>query len=297
MHEFPGSDVPLTKAWVSARLAKILEPWSVRKATLITGITPGYYAGMVERNPGIRDRAVFAAMPYGGSEIDHQYVIRNPRPADFFAPHADKFNLIYAGAMLPRGYDVLDSLLQGLALLRKRKPDLPRQFHLHFVGTGRSTTDPEGFNVLPVVRKHSLEDCVSEHPARVPYLDVLSHLHAASGILVLGSTEPHYSPSKLFQAVMARRPVFAMLHEGSGAVPIFQASNAGTLITLTRSRLPTPEIVAQALDPFIFENTYSDGSVNWTVLEQFSARASARAVAAALDKALENKASAGRVCV
>jgi hypothetical protein len=296
VHEFPGSDAPFTKAWLSAGLARILEPWSVRKAAVITGITPGYYAGMMERNPGIRDRAVFCAMPYGGSELDHQYATRNPRPAHLFSPHAGKFNLIYAGAMLPHGYEVLDSLLKGLALLRQRKPELAQQFHLHFVGTGKSVTDPGGFNVLPLVRTRNLEDCVSEYPARLPYLDVLSHLHAASGNLVFGSTEPHYSPSKLFQAVISRRPVFALLHEASEAVPIFQALNAGTLITLTPSGLPTPQVIAQALDRFIFQNTYSDASVNWTILEQFSARASARALAAALDKALANQASASRVC-
>jgi hypothetical protein len=128
------------------------------------------------------------------------------------------------------------------------------------------------------------------------YLDVLSHLHAASGILVFGSTEPHYSPSKLFQSVMSRHPVFALLHEASEAVPIFQALNAGTLITLTQSVLPTAEVIAEALERFIFQNPYSDVSVNWTALEQYSARASARTLATALDEALEGKASERRVC-
>lgn len=286
VHEFPGSNRLFSKAWVSARLARTLEPWAVKHASLITGINRAYYQGMLDRNPQLAKQAVLAEMPYGGSESDHAYVRRHPRPAQLFSLHAGKFNLLYAGAMLPRAYDVLERLLEALVVLRQRRPELTRQFHLHFVGTGKSPNDPQGFNIRPRVERHGLGDCVSEYPQRRPYLDVLNHLHTASGILVLGSTEPHYSPSKIFQSVMSRRPVLALLHRESTAVQVLHETKAGQLVTLAANDLPTPGGLADVLERFVFENEYAEGNVNWTALENYSARASARALAAALDEAI-----------
>src|SRR2546421_7130835 len=131
---------------------------------------------MLERNPGLGQRAVFAEMPYGGSEVDHDYIRRHSREPHLFEGHANKFNLIYAGAMLPRAYDVLDRLFESLVLLKNKRPRLAETFHLYFVGTGKSPDDPEGYNIRSRIERHNLQDCVSEHPQRMPYLDVLNHL-------------------------------------------------------------------------------------------------------------------------
>ena len=285
VHEFPGSRKLLTKAWASARLAEWLEPWAVRYASLITGINRRYYQGVLDRNPHLPAQAVLAEMPYGGSEADHDYVRRNPGVAGLYAEHVNKFNLIYAGAMLPQAYAVLERLFQALALLRSRRAGFAGQFHLHFVGTGKSPNDPRGHNVQPYIERFGLADCASEHPQRLPYLDVLRHLHAASGVLVLGSTEPHYSPSKIFQSVMSRRPVLAVLHEQSSAVQVLRECQAGCLVTLTESNLPDVAPLADALEDFIFRNRYQAAEVNWDALAKYSARASARVLAAALDEA------------
>ena len=290
VHYFPGSDRPFTRAWGSARLAEWLEPWAVKEASLITGINRAYYQGMLDRNPQVAQNAVLAEMPYGGSEKDHDYVLRHPRSAKYFAAHRGKFNLVYAGAMLPKAYKVLERLLESLAQLRQKYPRLPEAFHLHFIGTGKRVDDPNGFNIRPYIQKHDLDDCVSEYPQRLPFLDVLNHLHAASGILVLGSTEPHYSPSKIFQSVMSRRPVLALLHEQSTAVPILNATNAARVLTLTENALPPTRVLAHVLDQFIYANGYSEQRVQWEMLAKYSARESARKLANRLDEVLAQKA-------
>ena len=286
VHPVPRSDQPFTKAWASARMAELLEPWAVKKAALITGINRLYFEGVLRRNPHLHHQAVLAEMPYGGSEKDHEYVRANRKPARLFAAHAGKFNLIYAGAMLPKAYTVLDRLLESIAVLRQKRPQLVREFHLHFVGTGRSPNDPQGFNIRPYIQRHGIDDCVSEYPQRSPYLEVLTHLDAASGILVLGSTEPHYSPSKIFQSIMSRRPVLALLHEQSSAVPILRATNAARVVTLSEKKLPSAQMLASDVEEFIYANEYSEDRVRWDILEKHSARESARILAGALDEAL-----------
>ena len=46
---WPGVEHKGSRAWWSYTLATWLEPWSVRGAALITGMAPGYVAGMLER--------------------------------------------------------------------------------------------------------------------------------------------------------------------------------------------------------------------------------------------------------
>lgn len=284
-----GSDQLFSKAWASVRLAQLLEPWAVKKAALITGINRLYFEGVIQRNPHLRGQAVFAEMPYGGSEKDHEYVRLNRGRAALFESHTGKFNLIYAGAMLPNAYTVLDRFMEGIVLLKSRRPDFGRDFHLHFVGTGKSPNDPQGFNILPYIKRHSLDDCVTEYPQRFPYLEVLGHLDAASGILVLGSTEPHYSPSKIFQSLMSRRPVLALLHERSSAVPILEATNAASVVTLAEDKLPSAEDLAARLEQFVYANDYAEERVRWEILDKHSARESARILAAALDESVRRK--------
>ena len=285
VHEWPGSDVPWTKAWTAAHLARALEPHAVRDASLITGVAPLYFADVLRRNPELAARVVTAAMPYGGSDRDFDAVRGAARPPRLFDPGDENFHVVYAGALLPRAYPLLERVLDAIVLLRRAQPDLARRLRLHFVGTGKSPDDPAGHTVRPYADTRDLGEVVHEHPQRVPYVDVLNHLVHASGVLVLGSTEPHYTPSKAFQAVLARRPVLAILHARSTAATLLRDANAARVVTFTEDALPSAEQLADELVGFL-RDAYRGDAVRWDVLEAHSARASARALAEAVTEAL-----------
>src|SRR5262249_32729144 len=114
INRWPGIEVPLSRAWGSHRLARLLEPWAVKDAALITGMAPGYVAGMLERNPEVADKAVVAFMPMGHAPEDYELVRTLDRPTFLFQPGDGHFHLVYAGALLPSGVAVLDAFLEGL---------------------------------------------------------------------------------------------------------------------------------------------------------------------------------------
>src|SRR5712692_2768770 len=175
--ETPTADRFLSKAWVANGLAHLLEPIAVRRARLITGINDAYFASMLSRNPKLRQRVVTAGMPYGGSDRDFDALRRKPRKTFLFDPDDGKLHVIYAGALLPKAVGVLDRLLAALVLLRERNPKLAKRLRFHFVGTGRLEGEPSrGHGVHPHVKRHGLEEMVSEMPGRIKYLDVLNHL-------------------------------------------------------------------------------------------------------------------------
>jgi hypothetical protein len=292
VNRWPGVDQPFTKAWLSYRLARLLEPWSVRNAALITGMAPGYAAGMLERNPDVAKKAVLAFMPMGTAPEDFDLVGALRRRTFLFQPGDGHFHMIYAGALLPAGLDVLDVFLEGLRELQEAAPQVADRLRVHFVGTGTSPDDPRGHRVLPRAQKLGVAAMVTEHPQRIGYVDTLNHLENSHAILVLGSTERHYTPSKVFQGMLSRRPILAMLHADSSAIDMIRSTKAGRVISLTQEHLPAPATIARELQAFAEETLYDANAVDSSIYESLSARASTRILADALDRACSGKPSA-----
>jgi hypothetical protein len=286
-----GVERTYSRAWWSYKLATWLEPWSVHDAALITGMAPGYLAGMLERNPDVAEHAVVATMPMGSAPEDYDLVHTMHRAPFLFDPDNGQFHMIYAGALLPAGIVVLEAFLAGLRALRERAPALASRLRVHFVGTGSSPDDPNGHQVLPRARAASVEGMVDEHPHRIGYVDTLNHLAQCSAVLVLGSTERHYTPSKVFQGILSKRPVFAMLHAESTAIGMVEQAGAGKVLPLTEQSMPDPAAVADALQALMEAPPYQATAVDGSAFDALSARASARALADALDQACARRAA------
>jgi hypothetical protein len=293
VHVWPGVEKTFSKAWLSHRLGTWLEPWAVKNAALITGVAESYYQPVLERNPHLRDRCVTAAMPIGNSEADYEALGRSARDTFLFRKDDGLFHMVYAGALLPKAHVILERFLESLVVLRDREPAIMDRLRVHFVGTGTSPNDPEGYSIRPYLQRMGLERWVDEHPHRIGYVDVLNHLVNASAILILGSTESHYTPSKVYQAVQAKRPVFALLHEQSTAVALLHDVGAGSVTTLTESRLPPAGELASALSAFIQAPPSSLKQFRSALFEPYSARHSARLLADALERALNLFAESG----
>jgi hypothetical protein len=290
VHTWPAAEIRYSKAWVSMKLGERLEPYAVRHVALITGVAEGYYAGVLQRHPQLAEQCVTAAMPCGFTTRDFQSRELQARKPKQFDPADGKLHLVYAGALLPKGFGVLERLLEGLALLRTRDADLGNRFRLHFIGTGKSPNDEKGHNVAPIAARLGVGDLVDEHPHRMGYLEVLSHLIHAYGAFIIGSTEAHYTPSKVYQSVQSRRPVLAMLHEASQAVEVLERSRAGLVLRLNERTLPDAAAVADALGSFA-TLPYDAEAVEWSAFEDYSARESARKLALAMDEAMVRYAS------
>ncbi len=226
VHQFPGSDRKFSRHWWSTQLAKWLEPKAVCDARLITGVAEGYYAGVLHRNPKLKHSAHFAAMPYGGEKQDH-LALANLAAKPYLFHKNGKKQLVYAGAMLPKAYQPLESIFAAMQMNAVQFADM----EIHFIGTGKTTHDPHGYTIKPLAEKYGLwHKQVFEYPQRIPYLDVLVHLEAADGVFILGSTEPHYTPSKSYQGVLSGKLILAVLHQQSTAVEMIRRSRSGLVL-------------------------------------------------------------------
>lgn len=287
VHAWPGAERVLSKAWLSSHLSRILEPIATRKASVITGVAAGYYEGVLMRNRRLRDRVRTAAMPYGGEAEDHAIARALSLPTPLIGRDLTKFNLVYAGAMLPRAIGPLERLLRSIARHRERFEGVK----FTFIGTGKRPDDAEAYNVRPLAERFGLwPHVVEEHPKRLPYLEVLAHLDASDGVFILGSTEPHYTPSKVYQAVLSGKPVFAVLHEKSSACTVIRESAAGIVLPFAgEDDLDTLEDgFPAAFDHFIrFSREFDASQVDQTAFRAYTARTVAAQLARVLEEAVD----------
>ena len=284
VHRFPGSDRFFSRHWISTRLAGWLEPIAVKKASLITGVAEGYYKGVKDRNPHLLKTCVFGAMPYGGEKRDHEKVKELGLKPYLFDRHPGKLQLVYAGAMLPKAYDPLEIMFQVIS----STPAVFENLEIHFIGTGKSPDDPNGYNIKPLAEKYGLwYKSIFEYPKRIPYLDVLVHLNMAQGILILGSTEKHYTPSKVFQGILSGKPLLALLHKDSTALQIIQSTGAGICSPIDPDHLDKlAEEFSNTFNLYAsWIKNFEPASVKMEVFEQYSAASVTNTLAKLLDRA------------
>lgn len=272
VHRFPGSDKLFSRHWFSSKLSGLLEPIAIKKASLITGVAEGYYQGVLQRNPNLVTTCVFGAMPYGGEVDDHLKVAELNLQSYLFTRNPQKIQLLYAGAMLPKAYAPLEAIFTAM----KRAPEIFRDLEIHFIGTGKTADDPEGYNIRPVAEKYGLwETVIFEYPKRIPYLDVLVHLEGIDGVFILGSTEPHYTPSKVYQGVLSGKPLLAVLHRESTAVEVIRRTGAGIVLSFDGEQglsVIQDRFTGVFGDFRVFLEKFDKRQVNMQTFDQYSAK-------------------------
>jgi len=278
-----GHKALFSRSSMSNGVARILEPVAVKRASLITGVAEGYYQGVLQRNPGLAKKAVVGAMPYGGEKSDHDKIAAFRSKFSLFEKKAGKLQLIYAGTMLPKAYKPLEEIFKCIAAARASFTNL----EIHFVGSGKSPDDALGYNIRPLAERYGLwNNTIFEYPKRIPYLDVLAQLSEADGIFILGSTEIHYTPSKIYQAVLAGKPILAVLNKRSTAVGILKDAGAGIVLEFDGEQTETiqqdwPIVYEEFLQ---FRKQFTPAQVDQRVFAEFSASETTRKLVQLMEK-------------
>jgi len=289
VHEFPGGDKIFSRAWFSTRLAKFLEPIAVKHASLITGVADGYYTGVLKRNPSLANKVVTGAMPYGGEINDFRTLNELGLQPYLFKKAPGKIDLVYAGVLLPKAVEVFHAFCQIVS----RNREIFENIRFHFIGTGKMVNDPNAYYVGKMAQQYEglWQQIIFEYPQRINYLDVLIHLKASDGIFILGSTEPHYTPSKVYQGVLSGKPVIALLHRQSSAKKVIERTGCGIVIGFSESDFAA--VLEQGLLPAIQSflrllPAYDFNKIDLAAFSENSAKSVTAKLAALLEKATQD---------
>jgi hypothetical protein len=277
---------PDLKSRASRRLAEWLEPHAVRAASGITAVSAGTFEPILRRHPDIRP--VTAAIPLGAEPQDFTHGDGDGRDLPF-DPADGRIHICYTGTILPLGIETLRALLGAVALVRDRRPDLYSRLRLHFIGTSNQTVPTNEFRVLPIAREVGVDDVVSELPTRLPYSAIVRVQQQATALVAMGSSEHHYTASKIFPLLLARRPLLAVYHEQSSVREILASvARPPSVMFVGYSDIDRAEArvttIFECLQSMIERPEWSESDVNLSRLSDFFAETLAGRLAAVFDQ-------------
>lgn len=152
----------------------------------------------------------------GGASLERLVVVRNGFDADDFPPLAASddasgpLRLVHTGMLtLTRS---AAGLLQGLALVCKRRPELRSSFEIDLVGARESSNDA-------AAAASGVADRV-RWSGYVPHAEAIRAMRSADVLVLIKHVEPRFRglvPGKLYEYMGAERPILALVPESEAA--------------------------------------------------------------------------------
>ncbi|MBV6641978.1 MAG: hypothetical protein KI791_14745 [Cyclobacteriaceae bacterium] len=264
----PGAGKIFTRAWISNKIARFLEPFALKEAAFISGVSSSYYQ-YVFQNRWVKTDLPNVGMPYGFDPDDEMQSKPAKLPWD-----TNKKTYLYAGAFLPKSLYFLEKLFEALKDLNDP------QIQVVFLGTGPYP----GESITSVAHRYGLHRNVIEVRDRFPFLNILYFLKKADFCLLLGSTEAHYTASKTFQMLLSGKPVFSILHVESSAAQFLKEVTADQFLVEWDEKMEDKKLLKNIKEVI---RSIRNGETSWKPdllkMENFSARSSANKLAEILD--------------
>jgi hypothetical protein len=272
---------------ISYALSRCLEPFALKRAEHITGVSQGTTDQVVTRYEWL-SAADATEIPYGAEAGDFDYLRQHPRQNKIFDSKDGNLHVCYVGAYVESMGPTLRALFAAFKASLQRSPKTFEKIVLHFVGTTYSTNGSDPFRVTAVARDCGVAERITEHPHRVPYLDSLQLMLDAQALILLGSVEPHYTASKVFPYVLAKRPLLAVFHEDSSVVTILKDVNAAQIVTFSAVESPNAKVneISTRLEQILTESY--DPEVHWEAFESYTTKAMAGRLAHTFDIAVSD---------
>lgn len=220
----------LTKAWLAHRIACLIEPRVIVRADAITSVSAGTNQWLKSLYPSIADKP-FYSIPIGIDPDDFTYAEKPER--DIVPERMDKtvWRLCYVGNIWPEAQATLEAFLEAVLEVKRDTPALYQRLQIVFVGSSNQPNGVGEYRALPEARKLGVDDCVCETPERIPYLKALGVMKEADALLMIGSAQTHYTPSKLYPVLLSGKKSLAIFHENSSVTGIARRTGGVVIVT------------------------------------------------------------------
>ena len=265
-----------SRAGLSQWAASRLEPRALRDCSLVTGINRAYFQGALDRNPEITPHT--SDFQIGFDPIDHNREVTAQPPWEEGASV-----ILYPGAFLPLSTPFYESLFEACHRLIEDN-QWPEGALLAFIGTSRPDLP-----ITTIATAKGVKSIVFESAERIPFLEVQQLLRTCLASLIVGSPEPHYSASKVFQCILSGRPVVAALHRDSDAIDILRACKADAFVAEYPPEDPSALVdnLHEVLAALLTSTTWKWGP-QLEGLDPHHAREAAKTLAQSMETVLES---------
>lgn len=275
-----------SKAGLAHWLAMKLEPGAVRQADALTAVSGETLATLRTRRL-IRPGMPIEVLPIGADARDHEAAARHGQSRIARAP--ETCEIAYVGTLTARMLPALRTVL----LAAKELAGLGLGLRIHLIGTSAQPAGRDDLGVARVISDVGADSFVRLHPARIPYLDALRTLQEADLLLLLGSTDSHYTASKIFPCWLANRPILGVFHQASTVTELSAELGGIRLVTYDSTQGPETKVQAtgKALKELIKESPTQLPPRHEAAFAPYSSLGIARRFATLFDRIVESSRS------
>lgn len=214
---FPQSAAPFRRGGLKHAAMRLLHRWlerrTVPQAAGLIAVSPVYVELLRKAYPALRDRPAQVS-EFGYSDADMAAARRRGRPSPALERGEGERVCLFAGRVAPAMEGALRVLFRAFAAGLERSPATFRPWRFVFIGTGYANAgNPQV--VAGLAAEAGISERVSEHPDRIPFLDALASMMQADAVLILGSDDEGYIPSKLRSCLALDRPLLCVAPKAS----------------------------------------------------------------------------------
>jgi hypothetical protein len=237
-YERPGAPRPPggLKYVVARAVARFLEGPVYRRAAGFISVSEPYLVDLGTRYPWFGAKPQ-AKIRFGASAADFARIREHPEAGMVLDREPGKLHFLYTGASGPIMPHALNQLFSAFKQYEAQHPERATRFHFHFYGTSYVPLGQGVPSVLPVAEQHGLAARVTEIPHRLGHLESLSLLLQADALLLLGSSDRAYSPSKLYPYYLSGKPILSVVFHDSYLETILAELNC-SIVAAFDSGLP-----------------------------------------------------------
>lgn len=205
-----------------ARLqAWLFEEWAFRRMGGLMSVSQPYLDDLRSRYPWF-SRVPTDVIRFGASETDLAVARAQIASPVLGAAPLGTLRFVYTGAAGPIMPHALKVLFGGAQLFREREPERAALLHFYFLGTSYAPPGQGLATVKPIAAEFGLADLITEVPHRLGHLECLKLQAEADVLLLLGSSDLAYSPSKIYPYFLSERPILAVVFKKSYLEGIIQ---------------------------------------------------------------------------
>lgn len=223
----PKNEQP-PKFKLSYRLNKFLEPIAMKNVNGLISVSEEYIFQLKNRYKELKD-IPFKVIPFGVHYLDFK-IARENKFDDFLELDQKKKNIVYTGAVGSVMKESIEFFCKKLFFLKENQRTSYDKLNFYFIGTSYTPNNLATESVMPIAKLFDVADCIKEIPNRIGYFNSINLLQKSDGLIVLGSDENSYNPSKIFTYIHTKKQMIGIFKKPSTASSMIEDFGSGVVV-------------------------------------------------------------------
>jgi hypothetical protein len=270
------------KYGLTQRSARKNEGEVVLEAAGVTCVSGAYAEMLKKRYPDVSDEK-FLELPFGASERDAELAGLRREERGLREGGKEVWRYIGRG-----GADMAAALRIFSTILPEAEP---KPFQLELMGTSYAGGAQAEQTMAPVLEKSLGKGNVTECPQRIGFFESIRKLKKADRLILFGSDDPGYTASKLYNYILAKRPLLVICREESSVARIVRETRAAELITFgeheIKMKMKIKKEWEEAMGRWLAMDPAKDPATDWKAFEPYTARKMTEKLCRFFDERLE----------